>query len=288
LVDAYQALYQIAQQRGDYQAALAYHEKFATADKGYLNDTSARALAYQMVEQQVLARKREVDALNEKNQVLQLKQQVDAKSAETSRLYILLLIAVLGSIALWAWKTKRSQLRFMKLARRDGLTGIFNRQHFFDAALAALKYCGKSGREACVIVIDLDNFKAVNDSYGHAAGDLVLKRTVTICKSQLRSIDIFGRLGGEEFGILLPDCSLEIAMQRAEGLRAAIVGLCSGDDGIDFPVSASFGVAGTKASGYNLRQLLIDADGALYQAKREGRNRVSAYTAAATGGASAA
>jgi diguanylate cyclase (GGDEF)-like protein len=288
LVDAYQVLYQIAQQRGDYQTALAYHEKFATADKGYLTDTSARALAYQMVTQQVLAKKREVDALNEKNQVLQLKQQVDAKSAETDRLYILLLIAVLGSIALWAWKTKRSQLRFMKLARRDGLTGIFNRQHFFDAATAALKYCAKSAREACVIVIDLDNFKAVNDSYGHAAGDLVLKRAVAICKSHLRSIDIFGRLGGEEFGILLPDCTLETAMQRAEQLRAAIVGLSSGDASIDFPVSASFGVAGTKASGFNLRQLLIDADGALYQAKREGRNRVAVFHAAASGGASAA
>ncbi len=277
LVDAYQVLYEVAQQQGDFQASLAYHEKFAAADKGYLNDTSARTLAYQMVTQQVLARKRELDALSEKNQLLQLKQQVDAKSAETDRLYILLLIAVLGSIALWAWKTKRSQLRFMKLARRDSLTGIFSRQHFFEAAVASLKYCGKSSREACVIIIDLDNFKAVNDSYGHAAGDLVLKRAVSVCQSQLRSIDIFGRLGGEEFGIVLPDCTLETAMQRAEGLRAAIVSLCSGEGSIEFPVSASFGVTGTKASGYNLRQLLIDADGALYQAKREGRNRVAVF-----------
>jgi diguanylate cyclase (GGDEF)-like protein len=288
LADAYQVLYQVAQKAGDYETALAYHEKFAATDKGYLTDTSARTLAYQMVTQQVLAKKREVDALNEKNQVLQLKQEVDAKSAETDRLYILLLIAVLGSIALWAWKTKRSQLRFMKLARRDGLTGIFNRQHFFDAAVASLKYCEKSAREACVIVIDLDNFKAVNDSYGHAAGDLVLKCAVAICKSHLRSIDIFGRLGGEEFGILLPDCTLETAMQRAEELRAAIVGLCSGDGGIDFPVSASFGVAGTRVSGYNLRQLLIDADGALYQAKREGRNRVAAVHEVVPGRAPAA
>jgi diguanylate cyclase (GGDEF)-like protein len=278
----------VAKQQGEYERALAYHEKFAAADKGYLNDISARTLAFQMVSQQVQDKKRQIDALNDKNQVLQLKQQVDAKSAETDRLYILLLIAVLGSIALWAWKTKRSQLRFMKLARRDGLTGIFNRQHFFDAALASLKYCGKSARDACVIVIDLDNFKAVNDSYGHAAGDLVLKRAVAICKSHLRSIDIFGRLGGEEFGIVLPDCTLETAMQRAEQLRAAIVGLSSGDDSIDFPISASFGVAGTKASGYNLRQLLIDADGALYQAKREGRDRVVVFHAVASGGGSAA
>jgi diguanylate cyclase (GGDEF)-like protein len=287
LADAYEILYEVAKRQGEYEKALVYHEKFAAADKGYLNDISARTLAFQMVNQQVQDKKRQIDALNDKNQVLQLKQQVDAKSAETDRLYILLLIAVLGSIALWAWKTKRSQLRFMKLARRDGLTGIFSRQHFFEAALASLKYCGKSAREACVVVIDLDNFKAVNDSYGHAAGDLVLKRAVSICQSHLRSIDIFGRLGGEEFGIVLPDCTLESARQRAEELRAAIVGLCSGEDGIDFPVSASFGVAGTRASGYNLRQLLIDADGALYQAKREGRNRVAVFHAVATDSATA-
>ena len=154
--------------------------------------------------------------------------------------------------------------------------------------MASLKYCGKSAREACVIVIDLDNFKAVNDSYGHAAGDLVLKRAVSICQSRLRSIDIFGRLGGEEFGIVLPDCTLEAAVQRAEELRTAIVGLCSGEGSIEFPVSASFGVAATKASGYDLRQLLIDADGALYQAKREGRNRVVVFQTQANGSVSVA
>ncbi len=76
---------------------------------------------------------------------------------------------------------------------------------------------------------DLDNFKTFNDTYGHAAGDLVLKRAVAICQAHLRSIDIFGRLGGEEFGILLTDCTLENAMRRAEELRAAIAGLCSSD-----------------------------------------------------------
>jgi diguanylate cyclase (GGDEF)-like protein len=280
--DAYEVLYEVAKQQGDLETALAYHEKYAAADKGYLNDTSARTLAFQMVNQQVLDKKRQIDALNEKNERLQLRQQVDVKTAETARLYILLLIVVLASIAFWAYKTKRSQLRFMRLARRDGLTGIFNRQHFLDAAGDQLRYCAKSARDACVVVIDLDHFKSVNDVYGHATGDLVLKRAVKTCEDHLRSIDIFGRLGGEEFGIVLPDCPIEQALACAEQLRKAITDVSGSDARIDFPVSASFGIAATHTSGYDLRELLANADSALYEAKREGRNRIASYQSSAT------
>ncbi len=134
VADAYKVLYEIAKRQGDFQNALAAHRKYAAADKGYLNNASARSLAYQMVHQQVLDKKRQIDALSEQNKVLQLQQQVDAKSTETRRLYILLLLAGLALIAMWAWRTKRSQLKFQKLARRDGLTGISNRQHFFESA----------------------------------------------------------------------------------------------------------------------------------------------------------
>src|SRR5438105_4619740 len=111
----------------------------------------------------------------------------------------------------------------------------------------AVAYCKKSGRELSVILLYLDHFKQTNDQDGHAAGDEVLKRAVTRCVSQLRSVDLFGRLGGEEFGLVMPDCALCIARERAELLRAAIAAL-SGEVG--FPVSASFGVAYTATSGY--------------------------------------
>lgn len=277
VADAYEMLYEVAKRQGDDATALAYHEKYAAADKGYLNDTSARTLAFQMVNQQVLDKKRQIDALNDSNKMLQLKQQVDAKSAEAARLYILLLIAVLGSIALWAWKTKRSQLRFKKLARSDGLTGIFNRQYFLEAAIEALRYCGKSSRDACAILLDLDHFKLVNDAHGHAAGDLVLKRAVAACQAQLRSIDLFGRLGGEEFAILLPDCAEAAAAACAEEIRRAIAELAAGGGEIDVAVTASLGVATTATAGYVLRDLLDSADLALYAAKHAGRNRVVVY-----------
>ncbi|HSE11424.1 MAG TPA: GGDEF domain-containing protein, partial [Rudaea sp.] len=162
--------------------------------------------------------------------------------------------------------------KFQLLSRRDGLTGIINRQHFVDEAKVALQYCARSNRSASLVLIDLDNFKTINDTHGHVTGDAVLKLTVASCLVHMRSIDLFGRLGGEEFGIFLPDCGLDAAAQRAEKLRAVIAGLVH--PGVRFPVSASFGVTSTHESGYDLRQMLIHADSALYRAKREGRNRV--------------
>jgi diguanylate cyclase (GGDEF)-like protein len=275
LTTACELLYLIAKKQGDLDAALVYHEKYMAADKGYLNDISAKALAFQTVRQQVVAKKLQIDALNKQNQILQLQQSLDKKASEASRLYILLLLVVLGFIAFWAYRIKRSQLRFMKLARRDGLTGIFNRQHFVSSAEQQLQYCKKSGRQACLVLIDLDHFKVVNDTHGHAVGDRVLKRAVEACEQHLRSTDIFGRLGGEEFGIVLPECTLEQALNRAEQIRMAIATAVTDDDTPGIPISASFGVATIARSGYELRQLLIHADDGLYLAKREGRNRVS-------------
>jgi len=232
-----------------------------------------------MVKQQVLDKKLQIEALTGSNRVLQLEKAVAAKSEETERLYVLLLASVLGFILLWGYRTKRSQLRFQKLSRRDGLTGILNRQHFMDEAKTLLQECRNSGREICLVLIDLDNFKAVNDSHGHVAGDGVLQCTTAVLQVNMRAMDIFGRVGGEEFGVLLPDCVLGNAHQRAEELRLAIGRMDRAETGIDFNVSASFGVASGREAGYDLRQMLIHADSALYLAKRNGRNRVEAFTA---------
>jgi diguanylate cyclase (GGDEF)-like protein len=269
----YKLLYQIAEQKGDLRHALAYHEQYMAMDKGQLDEAEAKVLAYQMVKQQVAVKKAELQELNRQNEILQLQRALDHKAVETSRLYIALLLMFLVSIALWLFRLKRSQLRFMRLARRDGLTGIFNRQHFVDEAEQSLRYVAKSSRNASLVLIDLDHFKLINDTYGHEVGDQVLKRAVGICQRYLRSSDVFGRLGGEEFGILLPECDHEQARERAEQLRIAIHAKPVGDSH-DVTISASFGIACTVHHGYELRRLLLAADAALYRAKREGRNRV--------------
>jgi diguanylate cyclase (GGDEF)-like protein len=273
---AYRLLYELERERGDFKSALAYHEKYAAADKGYLDDVSARQVAFEKVQLESTANKLQIEALNKRNQVLQLQRALGEKAVENSRLYIALLLLGLVFIAFWAYKTKLSQLHFMRRSQQDGLTGIANRQHFIEQAEHALQACQREQLEACVILCDLDQFKAINDKYGHAAGDFVLQQAVIACQSHLRPNDIFGRLGGEEFGIVLPGCNAEQARQRSEQLRLAISGI-STTPGLESGVSASFGVAGTNASGYELWQLLAHADAALYHAKHAGRNRVAVF-----------
>jgi diguanylate cyclase (GGDEF)-like protein len=198
---------------------------------------------------------------------------------ETSRLYIALLMVVAVFIALFAYRTKRSQLHFMKLSRVDGLTGIDNRPYFIAQAERALDTSQGLEQEVCVILCDLDHFKSINDKYGHATGDHVLRQAVLACRTHLRASDLFGRIGGEEFCILLPGCSLADARQRCEQLRTAIATLVVDTANPGSTISASFGVAATSSSGYELRQLLAHADAALYRAKYAGRNCVVLFDA---------
>jgi diguanylate cyclase (GGDEF)-like protein len=273
LVKAYQLLYQIERQQGNLRDALAYHEKYVAADKEHLDDIREKALAYQIVKQQVESKKVELEQLNKQNQILQLQQALDHKAVVTSRLYIALLLTVLASIAFWLYRLKRSQLRFMRLARRDGLTGIFNRQHFVEEAEQTLRYAAKSLRGACLVLIDLDHFKDINDTHGHVVGDHVLRRAVAVCQQHLHSCDVFGRIGGEEFGILLPERTIIQALERAEQIRLALQVEPPGEHDC-VTLTASFGIASTAHYGYDLRRLLLAADTALYRAKRDGRNRV--------------
>ncbi len=274
LSQAYELLYRIESRLGHTSEALTFHEKYMEADKGYLSDVTAGALAYETIKQQVQGQKNQVDTLNRQNEILQLQRRLDRKAMETSRLYIALLLTVVASIAIWLMRTKRSQLRFKRLATRDSLTNISSRQHFVDETELALRQGAKSTRGACLLLMDLDHFKQVNDTHGHVIGDLVLKRAVAACQHHLSRHDIFGRLGGEEFAILMPQCGAAQARERAERLRQAIAATPLWGDTRSVVITASFGVASTDRSGYELRQLMIDADNALYKAKREGRNRV--------------
>jgi diguanylate cyclase (GGDEF)-like protein len=283
LITAYRILYQFARQRGDYSAALGFHEKYTIAKIGYLNDVSARQIAYEKVKQEDIARKLEVETLSRRNRVLELERKLAAKEVEATRLYGVILTLILIFIGLWAVWTKRSQLHFMNLSRLDGLTGISNRLHFMERAEAALAYARKSGQDVSLVLFDLDHFKSINDRFGHATGDFVLQRGAALCREYLRRSDIFGRFGGEEFGVLLPGCGLEEARKQAEELRQTVSGMHAEHRGTTVSVSASFGITSSAATGYDLARLLAHADAALYRAKRAGRNCVMAYDPAESG-----
>ncbi|WP_266168786.1 tetratricopeptide repeat-containing diguanylate cyclase [Dyella subtropica] len=278
LMVAYEVLYQVEKRQGHSAAALSYYENYVTQDKGYLNDISARTVAYEAAQQHMLVQKLETEKLSKQNNILRLQQALNTKAVETSRLYIVLLLMVLVSVVFWLFRLKRSQLRFKKLSCHDGLTGIFNHQHFISEADHALRLLEKKHGTACLIFIDLDHFKQVNDTHGHATGDAVLRRTVAICQQHLRPTDLFGRLGGEEFGILLLESSRDKGMVMADRIRKAIEATPMDGDGYVISVSASVGLASIDTSGYRLQRLCREADAALYRAKRTGRNRVVADT----------
>jgi diguanylate cyclase (GGDEF)-like protein len=274
VMNDYQVLYEIEKKQGHDAVALVYHEHYSALEKNHLDDVHARALAYDVTEQHLLVQKMQADGLNRQNSILKLQQALAAKVVETSRLYIVLLVLVLVSVVIWLFRLKRSQLRFKQLSSMDGLTGIFNYQHFTTEAERALRLLEKKRSSACLIAIDLDHFKQINDTHGHALGDTVLKRTVAICRHQLRTDDLFGRLGGEEFCVLLVDCQRDEGIVIADCMRMALAASLIDVDGGVVSFSASLGLACTDTSGYELQRLCKEADAALYQAKRAGRNRV--------------
>lgn len=276
LKGAYQVLYRIEKNEGHAAAALDDYKKYAALDKAYLNDVHARAMAYEIVRQHLLAQKLETEKLGRQNEALYLQQKLDAKAAEANRLYLVLLLMLLGFGVVWMARLKRSQMRFERLSRTDGLTAVLNRQGFMAEVRGILQRPGHKAGPACLIYLDLDHFKHINDAHGHAVGDETLRRVAEACRQQLRPDDLLGRLGGEEFGILLQECAREQGRQVANRIRRAIELVAVEFDGLAVAVTASVGLACTDSSGHDLSALCAAADAALYRAKERGRNCVVA------------
>jgi len=156
----------------------------------------------------------------------------------------------------------------------DPLTGLLNRRGFSEATARMIEREAKAGRPVSVMIFDIDHFKSVNDRFGHAAGDDVLKVFADVTVSSLRITDLVGRVGGEEFAALLP-CAMDEALFAAERVREAFEASGVAIDGAPLETTVSIGVAGGPPN-TELEVLMASADTALYQAKRAGRNRVEA------------
>lgn len=163
------------------------------------------------------------------------------------------------------------ELELRRIAERDHLTNALTRRAFVKAAESETARFQRHGRNSALILFDIDHFKNINDHYGHPAGDEVLKAISFACQEQLRSADVFGRLGGEEFGILLVESDPNQAWTTAEKFRRIIEELLV-DVGQGISVTASFGVAPISASVPKCDTWISKADVALYSAKRAGRN----------------
>jgi len=162
-----------------------------------------------------------------------------------------------------------------QLAITDALTGLYNRRGLFELGHREVERALRFQRPLAAVMIDIDHFKRVNDRYGHAAGDEVLRVLADRMRSNVREIDIVGRYGGEEFVILLPENSLKVALQVAERVRQGIVDSPIPFEGRWIKITVSLGVAAASQETRDLAALIEKADRALYGAKRSGRDRVS-------------
>jgi diguanylate cyclase (GGDEF)-like protein/PAS domain S-box-containing protein len=169
---------------------------------------------------------------------------------------------------------KRHERELWQLATTDSLTGLLNRRAFFEQLERERNRLARYQGEASILMLDIDHFKRVNDTYGHAAGDMMLRHVVMLTNDLLRESDIFGRLGGEEFAILLPATPREGALGIGERIRATLElhPLAYNDNQI--PITISIGLSIMTTEDINTEQALSRADRALYAAKRHGRNRV--------------
>ena len=171
---------------------------------------------------------------------------------------------------------KKLEIEIRKIANTDVLTELSNRRHFMACAKIDYSNANNAGQSCAVMMIDIDNLKSINDSFGHEAGDEVISTTARIVSTIVTSeAGLAGRLGGEEFAVLLCGCSAEKAHSLAEKIRSSIAGITFVEDGTSYPVTVSIGVALSNKPETTLSNLLRNADNALYESKRTGRNKVT-------------
>jgi diguanylate cyclase (GGDEF)-like protein len=265
----------IKRAQGNMASALDYYDINLALKKKVLDDQLHKNLAYQRVKFDIQDKGNQLSLLEQKNKILSTEKQLEQKNNQN-----LLMLITLGAILMvvllaWTLKIIRQKNLFRLSSQLDALTQLSNRGHFVACGMQQFE---KTQGDISVILFDMDHFKNINDGFGHASGDWVLKAVSARVTALLPKAEMLGRLGGEEFAICLPKFDTHQALALAESCRAAIAAIDSLPCGFAFPITASFGVASR-----GMRELkefedtLAAADKALYFSKTEGRNRVSLY-----------
>lgn len=278
----------IAEAAGDFPRALAAARSAIEASYILNDEQRQRAISEMETRYRADEQKREIERLDQEQRIRELElarsQEENARqSAQLARQDLWLwLIGVTTSamflvslLLLTLWRSSREHARRMRrLADTDGLTGVLNRRAMVERMQASFDAIVAHGGSACLCIIDADHFKRINDTRGHQVGDLALKRIAREMAVGVPADAAIGRIGGEEFGLLLPGVDATVGMRYAEQLRRRVAADHRGQDGLDFPLSVSIGVAALDPELMrSCEAWLVAADKALYRAKANGRNR---------------
>ena len=222
--------------------------------------------------------KYETQLLENQVQIQQLKLHAQQRQQEASRLYLVLAAVIAASLAMLAFTLWRSRRRFRTQAQTDPLTGIANRRHFLERARQMARKNRHPSQTASVLVLDIDYFKLINDAHGHQAGDAAIRHVALKANACLRSEDVFGRTGGEEFAALLPDTDETTAWRLAERIRQVVEQTPLEHHGDQIHLTVSIGLMSGPLTSDNIESLMQCADKVMYRAKNAGRNRSLTHT----------
>jgi len=275
---AEKVLFEIHRQRNDSRGALQHLQRHIAANRGLADESLAKERAFRTVQHESLQREQQLTLAAERNRVLDLEARLaKAESRNAFVLAVVLLLTVAGLVA-WGRRLWADAQRFRELAQTDPLTGFATRQHFNELAADALARGRSAARPLMLVAFDLDHFKRINDRHGHLAGDAVLRAVSAAVLAVKAPVPrVVGRIGGEEFAVLLDGASEAEAAAHAEALREAIAAARTlVETGASLAVTASFGLTGTHEAGHDLQALLERSDRALYRAKHGGRDRIVA------------
>jgi len=170
---------------------------------------------------------------------------------------------------------KRAKEKLIKMATTDELTRLANRRYFMERFNSEFDRVKRYESKFSLLMIDIDHFKNINDTFGHKAGDKALQEAATIMKKSLRSSDIIGRVGGEEFSVLLPETDINSALYIAERLRNKVEKSTIDHEDVKISITISIGTTQSDAGDHSVDDIIIRADKAMYNAKNEGRNKIS-------------
>ncbi|BAO44115.1 tetratricopeptide repeat-containing diguanylate cyclase [Thiolapillus brandeum] len=272
LQDIYTLKKQISKDAGNYKTALKWLEKQRSVEKQAIDQKKNIRIAQLTVAFEVKNKEQHIEQLKKENQLLTLQK----KNNHQQFIIIMLSSVSIFLIVLLLWlQAHKERRRFKRMSQVDGLTQLYNQAYVCTLAETIFEEHHRDGKPFSVVVADIDWFKRVNDTYGHAAGDKVLQTVAKVLRNCFGTEGIVGRTGGEEFTAFFPGMSVEQTRNLIENCSQQLKPVAYENHSIE--VTLSFGIAISRGEYETLNTLIRDADSALYKAKRNGRNQYQIY-----------